>query len=64
MGVPEEMLTEVGLNVPPPPPEEGVTTTVPVIVPFAPTVKFVEAEFTSPEVGPVNVTAVAAELAV
>jgi hypothetical protein len=59
VGVPELMLTVVGVKVPPAPPSLGVTTTVPVIAPFAPTVKLVEATPVTPLVGPESVTAVA-----
>jgi hypothetical protein len=62
VGEPLEMLTVVGVKVPPPPPSAGVTITVPVITPFAPTVKFVDATPLTPVVGPVNVIAVAAEV--
>ena len=65
VGDPLLMLTVVGAKVPPPPPSLGVTTTVPVIAPFAPTVKLVLATPTTPLDGPVSVVAVAAlELAV
>jgi len=57
------IFTVVGVNVPPPPLSLGVTVTVPVIVPSAPTVKFVDAVPTDPELGPESVTDVAAVLA-
>ena len=60
VGDPELMLTVVGVKVPPSPLSEGVTTTVPVIAPFAPTVKLLDATSTVPELGPDSVTAVAA----
>jgi hypothetical protein len=49
----------VGENAPPPLLSLGVTTTVPEIVPSAPTVKLVEAILTVPELGPERVRAVA-----
>ena len=60
VGVPLLIATEVGMNVPPLPASPGVTVTVPVIVPFAPTVKLVDATLTVPLDGPDKVVAVAA----
>ena len=59
VGVPLLMDTVVGVNVPPPPPSDGVTTTVPVIAPFAPMLKFDDATPTVHVVGPVSVVDVA-----
>jgi hypothetical protein len=56
-------LTVAGLNVPLAPPSDGVTVTAEATVPPVgdrATVKFEDAVFTTPEVGPVNVNAVAA----
>ena len=60
VGVPLLMFTAAGVKVPPAPLSLGVTVTVPVMLPFAPTVKFVEATPTVPLDGPDRVTAVAA----
>jgi hypothetical protein len=60
VGVPLEIATVVGVKVPVPALLVGVTVTVPVIVPFALTVKFCESTPTVPEFGPVSVVAVAA----
>jgi len=57
VGVPEEILTEVGLNVPST--AVGVTVTVETKAPLAPTVNELEGVLTIPEEGPVIVTAVA-----
>jgi hypothetical protein len=58
--VPSGIVTLVGVNVPPAPPSDGVTTVAAATLPFALTVKFVDAAPTAPVVGPVSVTAVAA----
>ena len=61
VGVPLLMLTVGGVNVPPLAASLGVTTTVPVIAPFAPAGKFVDAVEAVPDVGPDKVISVAAE---
>lgn len=63
VGEPLLIFTVVGVKVPPLPLSLGVTVTVPVIVPSAPTVKFVDAVPTEPELGPERVTDVADVLA-
>lgn len=60
VGVPLLIATVVGVNVPPLAASPGVTVTVPVIVPFAPTVKLVDATPVVPLDGPDRVVAVAA----
>jgi hypothetical protein len=59
VGEPEVRLTVVGVNVPPAELSLGVTTTVPLMAPLAPMVKFVEATPVTPDVGPDIVTVVA-----
>ena len=59
VGLPLEIETVLGVNVPPAPESEGVTIIVPLIVPSAPIVKLVDATDTVPLDGPVIVILVA-----